>query len=58
MHIEGSIYHRKHSQLDVHKQIHRDAKEGDDHVRGYGGVSKGLDHYHGLTQIIILPIQG
>ena len=25
MHIKGSIYHRKHRQLDVHKQIHRDA---------------------------------
>lgn len=25
MHVEGSVYHRKHRQLDVHKQIHRDA---------------------------------
>ena len=25
MHVEGSIYHQKHRQLDVHKQIHRDA---------------------------------
>ena len=24
MHVEGSVYHRKHRQLDVHKQIHRD----------------------------------
>ena len=23
MHVEGSVYHRKHRQLDVHKQIHR-----------------------------------
>ena len=25
MHVEGSVYHQKHRQLDVHKQIHRDA---------------------------------
>ena len=25
MHVQGSVYHRKHRQLDVHKQIHRDA---------------------------------
>ena len=25
MHVEGSVYHRKHRQLDVHKQIHSDA---------------------------------
>ena len=25
MHVEGSVYHRKHRQLDVQKQIHRDA---------------------------------
>ena len=25
MHVEGSVYHRKHRELDVHKQIHRDA---------------------------------
>ena len=25
MHVKGSVYHRKHRQLDVHKQIHRDA---------------------------------
>ena len=25
MHVEGSVYHRKHRQLDVHKQIHKDA---------------------------------
>ena len=25
MHVEGSVYHWKHRQLDVHKQIHRDA---------------------------------
>ena len=25
MYVEGSVYHRKHRQLDVHKQIHRDA---------------------------------
>ena len=25
MHVVGSVYHRKHRQLDVHKQIHRDA---------------------------------
>ena len=25
MHVEGNVYHRKHRQLDVHKQIHRDA---------------------------------
>ena len=25
MHVEGSLYHRKHRQLDVHKQIHRNA---------------------------------
>ena len=25
MHVEGSVYHRKHRQLDVYKQIHRDA---------------------------------
>ena len=24
MHVERSVYHRKHRQLDVHKQIHRD----------------------------------
>ena len=24
MHVEGSVYHQKHRQLDVHKQIHRD----------------------------------
>ena len=24
MHVEGSVYHRKQRQLDVHKQIHRD----------------------------------
>ena len=24
MHVQGSVYHRKHRQLDVHKQIHRD----------------------------------
>ena len=23
MHVKGSVYHRKHRQLDVHKQIHR-----------------------------------
>ena len=25
MHVEGSVYHRKHRQLDVHKQIHSDS---------------------------------
>ena len=25
MHVQGSVYHRNHRQLDVHKQIHRDA---------------------------------
>ena len=25
MQVEGNVYHRKHKQLDVHKQIHRDA---------------------------------
>ena len=25
MHVKGSVYYRKHRQLDVHKQIHRDA---------------------------------
>ena len=25
MHVEGSDYHRKHRQLDVHNQIHQDA---------------------------------
>ena len=25
MHVQGSVYHRKHMHLDVHKQIHRDA---------------------------------
>ena len=25
MHVKGSVYHWKHRQLDVHKQIHRDA---------------------------------
>ena len=25
MHVEGNVYHRKYRQLDVHKQIHRDA---------------------------------
>ena len=25
MHVEGSVYHQKHRQLDVHKQIHSDA---------------------------------
>ena len=25
MHVEGSVYHRKHRQLEVHKKIHRDA---------------------------------
>ena len=25
MHVEGSVYYRKHRQLDVHKKIHRDA---------------------------------
>ena len=25
MHVKGSVYHQKHRQLDVHKQIHRDA---------------------------------
>ena len=25
MHVEGNVYHRKHRQLDVYKQIHRDA---------------------------------
>ena len=25
MHVKGSVYHRKHRQLDVHKKIHRDA---------------------------------
>ena len=25
MHVQGSVYHRKHRQLDVHKQIHEDA---------------------------------
>ena len=25
MHVKGSVYHRKHRQLDVHKQIHRNA---------------------------------
>ena len=25
MHVEGSVYYRKHRQLDVHKQIHWDA---------------------------------
>ena len=29
MHVEGSVYHRKHRQLDVHKQIHRDANGRD-----------------------------
>ena len=24
MYVEVSVYHRKHKQLDVHKQIHRD----------------------------------
>ena len=32
MHIDGSVYHRKHRQLDVHKQIHRDA-DGRDMIR-------------------------
>ena len=27
MHVEGSVYHRKHRQLNVHKQIHRDTDE-------------------------------
>ena len=27
MHVEGSVYHRKHRQLDVYKQIHRDADD-------------------------------
>ena len=25
MHVKGSVYHWKHRQLDVHKQIYRDA---------------------------------
>ena len=25
MHVEGSVYHRKHRQLGVHKKIHKDA---------------------------------
>ena len=24
MHVQGSVYHRKHRELDVHKQIHKD----------------------------------
>ena len=29
MHVEGSVYHRKHRQLVVHKKIHRDANGRD-----------------------------
>ena len=29
MHVKGSVYFRKHRQLDVHKQIHRDANGRD-----------------------------
>ena len=29
MHVKGSVYHRKHRELDVHKQIHRDADRRD-----------------------------
>ena len=25
MHVEGSVYYRKHGELDVHKQIHQDS---------------------------------
>ena len=25
IHVEGNVYHRKHRQVDVHKQIHKDA---------------------------------
>ena len=32
MHVEGSVYHWKHSQLDVHKQIHKDA-DGRDMIK-------------------------
>ena len=27
MHVEKSVYYRKHRQLDVHKQIHRNAND-------------------------------
>ena len=29
MHVEGSVYHRKHKQLDVHKQIYRNVDRRD-----------------------------
>ena len=48
MHVEGSVYHRKHRQLDVHKQIHRDADGKEITLEGFEVCPKAWTTIMGL----------